>query len=353
MEIYSALKAAWHTTDIAKLRAGQGIVPHQVYLVISDLCNQDCSFCTHRSSAGWATEQFGEDTGKGFTMNPNRKISKEKCFELLDDFAELGVKAIQFTGGGEPTVHPDLESIVRYALDKKLQVGLVTNATRLLSSRTLEQLSWVRVSIDAGNRRTYEAMRKSKLWDKVIANVDVLARISGPIVGANFVTTKENYKELVQFCILAKTLGVRYVKIAANLTTEGLSYYDGILGKIMKQMAEAQRLVDGSFTIANVFERRLEDLRIGRPVHAFCGQQRFTTYIGGDLKVYRCCNTAYTHHGEIGDLREQRYRDWLTHEAPKNLDSFDARTCSHCQFHEKNEAIAYLVQSEPAHVEFV
>jgi MoaA/NifB/PqqE/SkfB family radical SAM enzyme len=354
MEIYSALKAAWHTDDIKALREGKPIVPHHVYLVISDLCNQDCHFCTYRSSAGWGSENFGADTGKGFTMNPNRMIPKDKAIEILDDCADLGVKAVQFTGGGEPSVHPHAEEIIRHALDRGLQVGMVTNATRLLSSRTTERLSWVRVSIDAGNRRSYEAIRKSKLWDKVLANVEVLARTKGPVVGANFVVTKDNYTELSQFCILAKTLGVRYVKIAANLATDGVDYYsDRMLDEIGQHIKTQRRLEDDTFKIVSVFERRLEDLRIGRPAHAFCGQQHFATYIGGDQKVYRCCNTGYTHQGEIGDLRHQRLCDWLKNEAPAALGLFDARTCTHCQFHERNEAIAYLVQKAPVHVEFV
>lgn len=354
MEIYSALKAAWHTDDIKALRDGKNIVPHHVYLIISDLCNQDCHFCTYRSSAGWGSENFGEAIGsKPFTMNPNRMIPKDKCFEILDDCADLGVKALQFTGGGEPTVHPHIEHIVTYALDLGLKVGMVTNATRLLSTRTIERMSWIRVSIDAGNRRTYERIRRSKLWDKVIANLDVMSRIKGPIVGANFVVTKDNYTEAPQFCCLAKTLGLPYVKIAANLTTEGLAYYDGILDDVMRVMQDAKKYESPDFRIISVFERRLEDLRIGRPVHALCGQQHFATYIGGDQKVYRCCNTGYTSHGEIGDLRKQRYRDWFANEAPAKLNLFDARSCTHCQFHEGNEAIAYLAQKAPQHVEFV
>jgi len=187
--------------------------------------NQDCSFCSYRSSIGWGEQ--------GLSDNPNRKIETAKALELIDEFAELGVRAVQFTGGGEPSVHPDFEEIVSHALDRGLQVGLITNATRLLSTRTLERLAWVRVSLDAGNRRTYEATRKSKLWDKVIANIGTLVHVKGPTIGGNFVTTRENYREVVQFCILAKTLGLSYVKIAANLTTQGLSYYDGVLDEIM------------------------------------------------------------------------------------------------------------------------
>src|SRR6185436_2555124 len=42
---YSDLKAAWHLDKIAALRSGKQIVPAQVQLILSDLCNQDCHFC--------------------------------------------------------------------------------------------------------------------------------------------------------------------------------------------------------------------------------------------------------------------------------------------------------------------
>ena len=84
-EIYSALKAVWHTRDIEALRSGRGIVPHHVYLIISDLCNQDCVFCSYRSPKGWGSESFGADTGNGFTKNPDRMIPTEKALEILDD----------------------------------------------------------------------------------------------------------------------------------------------------------------------------------------------------------------------------------------------------------------------------
>lgn len=349
---YSPLKAAWHTRDIEALRAGRGIVPHQIYLIISDLCNQNCSFCSYRSPSGWGSENFGADSGKGFTMNPERMIPAEKAFEILDDCAALGVKAIQFTGGGEPTVHPQHEKIFSHALDLGLQIGLVTNGTRV-PKRVLSRLTWIRVSVDAGTESTYQKAHGSKLWSRVLDNIAEVASVKGPAVGASFVVTRENYRELVDFCWLMKARGVSYVKISANLTTDGLAYYDGILDDISSLLDEAKTLADSEFTIVSVFERRLEDLRVGRPLHAFCGQQRFAGYIGGDLKVYRCCNTAYTRHGEIGDLNSMRYRDWFANHTAFAFDSFDARSCTHCQFIERNKIINYLVQPAPPHVEFI
>lgn len=341
MEIYSALKAAWHLKDIEAIREGRKIVPHHVYLVISDLCSHNCSFCSFRAPEGWMAANFGG--------NPKRMIPAPKCYEIIDDCAELGVKALQFTGGGEPTLHPDHKAIIAYALDSGLQVGLVTHGGNMPFD-LVPRLSWLRVSIDAGTRETYERVHRVKQWDRVLSNLEAAAKIEGPTVGANFVTTRENYHELVEFCALMKALGVPYVKIAANLTTAGLAYYDGVLDEIMALMAETKALEDDTFKIANVFERRLEDLRIGRPEHPFCGQQLFSTFIGGDLKVYRCCNTAYSEHGEIGDLRQQSFKQWWH---GVSFEGFDARSCEHCQFIEKNEATAYLVQKQPAHVEFV
>lgn len=351
-EIYSNLKAAWHLQDIKALRDGKDIVPHHVYLVISDRCNHDCHFCTYRSSAGWGSENFGADTGQGFTMNPNRRIPRDKCFEILEDCASLGVKAIQFTGGGEPTVHPDHEAIFARTFDLGLQAGMVTNGTNIPWGLAAS-FTWIRISVDAGRRETYERTRKAKHWNRVLSAIERLSGIEGPSFGTSFVVTRENYREVAEFCSLMKSLGVPYVKISANLTHDGLSYYDGILDEIMELMSEAKELAGEGFRIVSVFERRLEDLRIGRPSHPFCGQQRFSTYIGGDQKVYRCCNTGYTSHGEIGDLSGQSFRQWFENESPKAFDGFDARSCVHCQFIEKNEATAYLVQKNPAHVDFI
>jgi hypothetical protein len=71
-------------------------------------------------------------------------------------------------------------------------------------------------------------------------------------------------------------------------------------------------------------------------------------YIGGDLNVYRCCNTAYTRAGLLGSLKGKRLTELFG-----ELDySFDARQCRYCQFLGQNEASNALIR-EPEHVNFV
>ena len=127
--MYSQQKFAWHSKQIDALRRGEVPKPVHVQLILSDLCNQSCVWCAYRSETGLSTELFKTAT----TINPNRKIETDKAKEILDDCFDMGVKAIQFTGGGEPTVHKDHLEIFSYAQTLQLETALVTNGIKLNS----------------------------------------------------------------------------------------------------------------------------------------------------------------------------------------------------------------------------
>jgi MoaA/NifB/PqqE/SkfB family radical SAM enzyme len=345
VNVFSSLKPAWHIDRIADLRKGKDIVPTHVQLIISDLCNQDCHFCAYRMSTGFSVENFAENGNK----NPARFIPTQKCKEILDDCAELGVKSIEFTGGGEPTVHKDHIDIIGHAQSLGLETGLVTNAVRIKDHPVFRDLDWLRISLDAGTAETYDRIRASKAWPKVMANISLVAKWK-PLVGVGFVVTRENYREITQACRIAKDAGVPYVRLSAMFSTDAAGYYDGLLEQIEEERAAAKEMQDDSFKVVDFFTARVEDLDQGKPDYKFCGEQQFVLYIGGDQKVYTCCTNAYTTHGEIGDLRNKTFKDWL---ASHRRYDFDARSCHHCQFNEKNKVINYLLDPAPKHVNFV
>ena len=136
---------------------------------------------------------------------------------------------------------------------------------------------------------------------------------------------------------------------------EGSGYYGTELAEQIKDsLAIAKHEVeDATFKIVDVFTHRLGDLDQGSPVHSNCGYQRFTVYIGGDQKVYRCCTTSYTTHGEIGDLSDMSFSEWWERYSDGQYDGFDAKSCQHCQFHAQNHTINYLLEANPTHVNFV
>jgi len=347
MHELSGFKPAWHIERIAQLRRKGDVVPTHLQLIISDLCNQDCNFCAYRMEGGFSTELFAQDGKK----NPSRFIPTLKVEEIIRDAAVLGVRAIEFTGGGEPTVHKDWVHIINYAISLGFHVGLVTNGTRLSGNEKLiAGLTWLRISLDAGTEQTYAATRQSKLWWKAIENIRMAAKISGPVLGIGYVITKENYYELVEACILARELGVPYVRLSAMFSHKGAEYYKGLEKMIYELIAVAKELENDRFKVVNFFGDRVEDLRSAKPDYDFCGYQQFVTYIGGDQKIYSCCTNAYTLHGEIGDLNNSTFAEWIRDH--RRYD-FDAKGCHHCQFNDKNKLIGYLIDPAPPHVHFV
>lgn len=348
---FSSLKAAWHLERIQALRDGKDIAPTHLQLIISDLCNQDCHFCAYRMEGGFSTANFPDEEGN---KNPKRFIPTAKAKEILLDCARLGVGAVEFTGGGEPTVHPDCFELIAYAQALGLETGLVTNGVKLAEHPAIEKLTWLRISLDAGTPETYERIRRSKAWPKVMASLWRVGRLpeppKGPLVGVGFVVTRENYRELRAAAEIVKGAGIPYLRVSAMFSTGGALYYAGVEEEIDAQRKAAKQLEDGTFRVVDFFDDRIGDLRQAKPDYQFCGYQQFVVYIGGDLKVYTCCTNAYTPHGEIGDLRETSFIDWF--EKTRRYD-FDARGCHHCQFNEKNRVIAYMVQQRPKHVSFV
>lgn len=314
--------------------------------------------CPYRMEGYSSNQHFGAiDKNGNFTNNPSRFIPLEKVAEILDDCAEMGVRAIQLTGGGEPTVHPQFGEIVRAVLDRGLELALVTNGVRFPQGIVddLMRATWLRVSIDAGKPETYTAYRRcppthwGKMLDNVKALVEAKRRTSSRVtIGVGFVVARENHTEILDAVLLARILGVDNVRISAAFTTQGAAYHREIFEEAKRQAERAVKLSTPAFRVYDMLGDRVNDLEEGTPDYAFCGIQHFTTYIGGDQNVYRCCVTSYNDQGFLGSLKDQRLRDlWQSDEKRQRMQTFDARTCERCMFNQRNRSInAALAQPE-------
>lgn len=357
---YSDLKAAWHLDKIQVLRAGFQIAPAQVQIILSDLCNQDCHFCAYRMSGGFSTEQFAGPDGE---KNPNRKIPTDKAIEILDDCRNLGVKAIQFTGGGEPTVHPEHLRLFEFAQILGMETSLVTNGVifRPGWQKVLPKMKWVRVSVDAGRAEEYSAVRRVKpeFYEKVLANITALAaeikqQGTDCLLGVGYVITRENWSDMYEGVLRIRETGAANVRLSAMFSDQGADYYDGAYDQIRLEIARVKELETATFKVVELFGDRIADLVQHAPDYDFCGYQQFNMYIGGNLKVYRCCTTSYTKHGEVGDLANQSLASWFFSQQKKAAyESFKASSCSTCQFNSKNRTINYMIDSDPLHKNFV
>ena len=360
---YSSEKMPW----LAFREGWPPAAPSQVQVVISDLCNENCSFCAYRMDGYTSNQLFSVGPLASYGHNnPKRFMPTERALALLDEMKDAGVRAIQFTGGGEPTVHPDHVAIFRKAVAVGFECSLVTNGLKMSDDliATAASFAWVRVSLDAGSAESYGLIRETKPenYHRVLTNISSLSKrifdiSSECVLGVGFVVTPENWSEIEAGILAAKEAGAHNVRLSAMFSQEDEKPYYNIYHGIRAAIATAKRHETEAFKVYDLFGDRIEDLRLGNPDYDICAKMHYCSYIGADLQTYMCCVYSYNEKGKVagnfGNLRERSFKDfWESDERKKFMADFNPRSCERCQFNHGNRAMNALLGDAPTHVEF-
>jgi len=283
----------------------------------------------------------------------------------LNDFKIMGGKAIELTGGGEPSIYPYFKETFGKIIKYDFDYGLVTNGvvlTEELAKQIAPKMTWARISFDAATEKTYCRLRKApkEHFRKAIRSLELLKKYAkNPQfkLGFGFVVSNENYKELLLACDLAKSHGADNIRISIVFIEERLGYFKPETIEEGSQIAgECSAFEDENFKVYNLFDERLKNIEIGRQDYRFCGTKELLCVIGGDCNVYTCCSLAFNKKGLIGNLKEQSFKElWDSEEKRKMFRDFDAsKICSYmCLYETRNKYINSLLKKDPLHVNFI
>jgi MoaA/NifB/PqqE/SkfB family radical SAM enzyme len=136
---------------------------------------------------------------------------------LLRELAEIGTMAVVYKGGGEPTLHEEFPELLAIARQHKLEVGVVTNGSRLcmLSEEIVTHASYLRVSIDGPTAKAHNLVHGSDDFDQVIAGVASVVTVRGkrrhPVIGLSFAMDYQAIDLVGEAIALGDQLGVDYV----------------------------------------------------------------------------------------------------------------------------------------------
>lgn len=176
----------------ATLRSpGLKIAPINVEVSLTHVCQAKCDWCFYR--------------GTHLKMTTDSYMPWQLVTELLEDMVELKVKAVTWTGGGEPTLHPQFRDVVEMVYDTGLKQGLFTNGLSLPKYRP-ELLEWIRVS------------NTDRDW-----NVTVLKELrkSAKVLGMALNYTGDDAK-MRRAIEVAEETGVDYLQVRQALNLRGL-----------------------------------------------------------------------------------------------------------------------------------
>lgn len=352
-ERYSSLKALRFPDQLRALSGGPPAPPVHVRIKPVNACNHHCWYCAYRA----------DGLELGSTMELRDRIPDAKLDEIAGDLVAMGVKAVTFSGGGEPLLYARLPEIVERLASGGVRVATLTNGA-LLAGAAAEAFAcrgtWVRVSIDAWDGPSYARSRGvgEGEYAKVMGNLAAFARRgSRCALGISFIAGKDNAHRVADFCRQAKDAGVSSVKISgcvvSNSGRENNEYHAPISATVRAEIERARTLEDSGFKIVDHYHALEERFDKG---YGRCAYLGFLTVIGADSAVYTCQDKAYTDSGRLGSLKDRSFKDfWFSPENRERMRALDpSRDCRHhCVSHSKNLLLEEHLSLDPEHADFV
>lgn len=352
---YSHLKIFGFPDKIRSFQAGKVTAPLYVRIKPTNRCSHACHWCVYSDGHTRPKDRPEEHLLSHMheTMLERDVMPFEKAIELIDDLAGMGTKAVTFSGGGEPLMHPRIVEIMDHALDEDIDLSIITNGQSLSGARevVLYRAKWVRISIDYTSAAQMAKSRNvpEAFFGKVMDNIFHFALNKKPEcdLGVNFIVTRENHLSLVPFAKELKKIGVENIRFSPVYLEGFNEYHLPIKEAVEVQLSALQGICDDRFTINSFYDIDSASKKPSRPFSR-CLYMQTVPVVGADLGVYACHNTAYSKHGLIGSIRDQSFRDlWFSEAAAKIFAEFNpSAVCNHeCANHSKVELFNQLADA--------
>jgi MoaA/NifB/PqqE/SkfB family radical SAM enzyme len=250
----------------------------------------------------------------------------EDLLRVIHRLKIYGLKTIEITGGGDPTLYQYINELIEECYRAMLKIGFITNGVALLDNvleSSLRMLSWLRVSMNCLD---------------YVPSVD-LPKIEGTLGFSYVVNDRTKMDTLLKVKQYAEKHKAKYVRIVPNCQTsfEEQDKNNRELPQLAKNMGEP------FFYQAKEFKRPRE-----------CWWGYFKPFILHDSYVYPCSSVV------LNDNADRRFHDryrWCKMEDLPSLYSqsikpLSSENCEHCVFFTQNELLTDL-NSPNNHKDFI
>ncbi len=346
---YGNLKLLLHPEKLKSFLEDKITSPIYIRIKPTNKCNHNCEFCSYNPVTG--------DLAVRDELNRTDEIPREKMLEILDDLKDIGVKAITYSGGGEPLIYPHISEIMQKTLDCGINLSIITNGQELNGKKAelLSHANWVRISSDASDAESFSKIRKvpKDYFYKLASNIENFAKIKNPKceLGINFVVHKNNSNQVYRSVEHFKDLGCNHVKITPMWISNFREYHESISESVLEQTVKAREdFQDENFNVYDTYKGDFSGTSVSERNYNRCYIMQTVPVIAANRKVYFCHDKAYASDGILGSIKDKSFKDlWFSKEAAEIFRKFDPKEkCRHhCANDSKNTLINGLVDREP------
>jgi MoaA/NifB/PqqE/SkfB family radical SAM enzyme len=370
---FSPNKILAHPEKIVELLKREDGIPVRPFLIeihLTNTCGHNCPNCTFAAIQG----------------DPEQKVKQlalERVRSLLDELWKFGVRAVFWSGGGDPLCYPWAQQVFEYAGAKGFKQILITNGSNLDKvdpSVLVKYFSTVRVSLDAQTdavfarahglteRYGFSPERAFEEFNRIQSNIKALVRVlqSTPRadrhpdidrigVGVSFLLRDINKDEVVGFCTLARDgLGVQYAEIKP-LVYERNDENDAMIRRILTlelvQSIGLIRLQNRGNKLFRVFtlEHKLLDMlsdHYGKTYDKCWGHALYPA-IAADGGVYTCCLMIGKSELCYGNVNELSFAQiWSGRKRREAVGKINPRLCPvNCKLSETNKTLQIVMSA--------
>ena len=208
--ILDSHKLSWHYDRVAAWEAGERIAPVSVDMSLTRACSAMCSFC-------YAMMQESQ---------ARSSIKESHALNLLDDFAEMGIRSVSLVSDGESTISKAYVPFIQHAAKLGINIGNATNAWEWEPENieaVLPHITWLRFTVAAGRPESYAKImykgpEHTRVFDRAMSHIRYAVELKrkknlGVTLGIQMVLMPDLKDEILPFAKLGLDLGVDYAVI--------------------------------------------------------------------------------------------------------------------------------------------
>jgi sulfatase maturation enzyme AslB (radical SAM superfamily) len=322
-----------------KNRETHAILPMQVDIDLTNICNQDCFYCN-------SAEHRAE-----------RPVQKkyQAYIELLDKLASWRshtprsfgtLHTITYPGGGEPTLLKGYEKVLEHTIDLGFLTSITTNGSHLndlldnVSIEKIQRMAWIGIDIDAGSQEKYEQIRHSlttqSLFPCVIENAKNLVNAGARVDFKALINDlNSDDSSLQDLFLISQQVGVRQLYLRPTILN-GQAYDFSSSIPLINTLSE-QYKIPVKFNLTKSLARN----------YTRCHQMYQFPVFCADGEIYTCCDNKGNSKFSLGRWDRGDFRDlWLSDRHHDIYNSVDTRFCPHCRPNSHNIDIQNIINNE-------